>query len=66
MSLKLREGEKQMKKIIENIIFIICFIGFPILASALVEFLSSIITMEMIMNILGVLFIISIIYIIKN
>lgn len=55
-----------MKKLIENIIFIMCFIGFPILASALVEFLSSIITMEMIMNTLGVLFIISIIYIIKN
>lgn len=55
-----------MKKIIENIIFIIIFIGFPILASALVEFLSSIITMEMIMNTVGVLFIISIIYIIKN
>lgn len=55
-----------MKKLIENIIFIMCFIGFPILASALVEFLSSIITMEMIMNTVGVLFIISIIYIIKN
>lgn len=55
-----------MKKLIENIIFIICFIGFPILGSALVEFLSSIITMEMIMNTLGVLSIISIIYIIKN
>ena len=55
-----------MKNLIEGIIFIICFIGFPILASALVEFLSSIITMEMIMNTLGVLFIISIIYIIKN
>lgn len=55
-----------MKNLIENIIFIICFIGFPILASALVEFLSSIITMEMIMNAMGILFIISIIYIIKN
>lgn len=55
-----------MKNLIENIIFIICFIGFPILTSALVEFLSSIITMEMIMNAVGVLFIISIIYIIKN
>lgn len=55
-----------MKKIIESVIFIVCFIGLPILASALVEFLSSIITMEMIINTLGVLFIISIIYIIKN
>lgn len=55
-----------MKKIIENIIFIICFIGFPILLSIIVEFLASIITMEMIMNAVGVLFIISIIYIIKN
>lgn len=55
-----------MKKLIENIIFIICFVGFPILASIIVEFLSSIITMEMIMNTVGVLFIISIIYIIKN
>lgn len=55
-----------MKKLIENIIFIMCFIGFPILASVLVEFLSSIITMEMIMNTVGILFIISIIYIIKN
>lgn len=51
-----------MKNLIEGIIFIICFVGFPIL----VEFLSSIITMEMIMNTLGILFIISIIYIIKN
>lgn len=55
-----------MKNLIEGIIFIICFIGFPILASVLAEFLSSIITMEMIMNTVGVLFIISIIYIIKN
>lgn len=55
-----------MKKIIENIIFIVCFIGFPVLSGIIVEFLSSIITMEMIMNTLGVLFIISIIYIIKN
>lgn len=55
-----------MKKLIENIIFIMCFIGFPILGEIIVEFLSSIITMEMIMNTLGVLFIILIIYIIKN
>lgn len=55
-----------MKKLFENIIFIMCFIGFPILASVLVEFLASIITMEMIMNTMGVLFIISIVYIIKN
>lgn len=55
-----------MRNLIEGIIFIIYFVGFPILASFLVEFLSSIITMEMIMNTLGVLFIISIIYIIKN
>ena len=55
-----------MKKIIENIIFIVCFIGFPILANILVEFLSSIITMEMIMNTLGIFLIFAIVYIIKN
>lgn len=55
-----------MKNLIEQIIFIICFVGFPILGGIIVEFLSSIITMEMIMNTIGVLFIISIIYIIKN
>lgn len=55
-----------MKNLIENIVFIICFIGFPIISGIIVEFLSSIITMEMIMNAVGVLFIISIIYIIKN
>ena len=55
-----------MKKIIESIIFIICFIGFPILASALVNFLCSIITMEMIMNTIGIFFIFAIVYIIKK
>ena len=55
-----------MKNLIENIVFIICFIGFPIISGIIVEFLSSIITMEMIMNALGVLFIILIIYILKN
>ena len=55
-----------MKNIIEGIIFIICFVGLPILASVLVEFLISIIKMKMIMNTLGILFIITIINIIKN
>lgn len=55
-----------MKNLIENIIFIICFLGFPILASSLVEFLSSIITMEMIMNTIGIFFIFASVYIIKN
>lgn len=55
-----------MKKLIENIIFIILFVGFPIIGSIIVEFLVSIITMEMIMNTIGVLFIVSLIYIIKN
>lgn len=55
-----------MKRIIENIIFIICFIGFPILASAIVEILANVITMEMIMNVIGILTIIAIVYIIKN
>lgn len=55
-----------MKKILENIIFIICFVGFPIIASAIVELLCSIITMEMIMNVMGILTIASIVYIIKN
>lgn len=55
-----------MKNLIEGIIFIICFVGLPILGSVLVEFLISIITMEMIMNTLGVIFIITIINIIKN
>ena len=55
-----------MKKIIESIIFIVCFIGFPILASAIVNFLCSIITMEMIMNALGIFLIFAIVYIIKN
>lgn len=55
-----------MKRILESIIFIICFIGFPILASAIVEILVNIITMEMIMNTLGIFLIFAIIYIIKN
>ena len=55
-----------MKNLIENIIFILCFIGFPIISGIIVEILSSIITMEIIMNTVGVLFIISIIYIIKS
>lgn len=55
-----------MKKIIENIIFIVYFIGFPILSGIIVEFLSSIITMEMIMNTAGIFFIFGVVYIIKN
>lgn len=55
-----------MKKLLENIIFIICFIGFPILASAIVEILANAITMETIMNVTGILTIISIVYIFKN
>lgn len=55
-----------MKKIIESIIFIICFIGFPILASAIVEILANLISMEMIMNTLGIFLIFAIVYIIKN
>lgn len=55
-----------MKKLFENIIFIICFIGFPILVSAIVEILARVITMEMIMNTLGIFLIFAIVYIIKN
>ena len=55
-----------MKNLIEGIIFIICFIGFPILASAIVEILVKVITMEMIMNVLGIFLIFAIVYIIKN
>lgn len=55
-----------MKRILESIIFIICFIGFPILVSAIVELLSKVITMEMIMNALGIFLIFDIVYIIKN
>ena len=55
-----------MKKIIESVIFIVCFIGFPILASAIVNFLSSIMTMKMIMNVIGIFLIFAIVYIIKN
>lgn len=55
-----------MKRIFESIIFIICFIGFPILASVIVEILARVITMEMIMNTLGIFLIFAIVYIIKN
>lgn len=56
-----------MKKIIESILFIIVFIGFPIIiASLIVELLCKAITMEMIMNTLGIALIIAIIYIFKN
>lgn len=55
-----------MKKMIESILFIIVFIGLPIIASLIVELLCKIITMEMIMNTLGIVLIIAIIYIIKN
>lgn len=54
-----------MKRMIENILFIIVFIGFPIIASLIVELLAKFITMEMIMNTLGIALIIAIIYIIK-
>lgn len=55
-----------MKRMIEDILFIIVFIGFPIIASLIVELLCKVITMEMIMNILGIALIFAIIYIIKN
>lgn len=55
-----------MRRILENIIFIICFIGFPIISSLIVELLCKIITMEMIMNTLGIFLIFAIIYIIRN
>ena len=55
-----------MRRILESIIFIIVVIGFPILASAIVEILVNAITMEMIMNVIGILIIASIVYIIKN
>lgn len=55
-----------MKNLIEGIIFIVCFVGFPIISGIIVEFLSSIITMEMIMNTLGIFLIFAIVYIIKN
>lgn len=55
-----------MKKIFESILFIIIFIGFPIIASLIVELISKVITMEMIINTLGIVLIIAIIYIIKN
>lgn len=55
-----------MRRILESIIFIICFIGFPILASAIVEILARVITMEIIMNTLGIFLIFAIVYIIKE
>ena len=55
-----------MKRILESIIFIICFIGFPIIASIIVELLCKVITMEMIMNTLGIFLIFAIVYIIKE
>lgn len=54
-----------MRRILESIIFIILVIGFPILASAIVEILARVITMEMIMNTLGIFLIFAIVYIIK-
>lgn len=55
-----------MKNLIEGIIFIICFVGFPIISGIIVEFLASIITMEMIMNVCYIFLIFAVIYIIKN
>ena len=55
-----------MKRILENLLFILIFIGFPILASAIVEILARVITMEMIMNTLGIFLIFAIVYLIKN
>ena len=55
-----------MKRILENIIFIILVIGFPIISSLIVELLCKVITMEMIINVIGILTIVSIVYIIKN
>lgn len=55
-----------MKRILENLLFIVIFIGFPILASAIVEILANLISMEMIINTLGIFLIFAIIYIIKE
>lgn len=55
-----------MKRILENIVFILGFIGLPIITSLIVEIISKLITMEMIINTIGILTIISIVYIIKN
>lgn len=57
-----------MKKrdLIDGIIFILVFIGFPIIGGIIAEFLASIITMEMIMNVCYIFLIFAIIYIIKN
>lgn len=57
-----------MKKrdLIDGILFILGFLGLPIIGSVIAEFLASIITMEIIMNILGIFLIFAIIYIIRN
>lgn len=55
-----------MKRILENIVFILGFIGLPIITTLIVEIISKLVTMEMIMNVIGILTIASIVYIIKN
>ena len=57
---------KKIKDIIDAIVFIILFFGFPIIAGIIVELLCKVITMEMIINTIGIALIIAIIYIIKN
>ena len=55
-----------MKRILESIIFIICIIGLPVITSIIVEIISNIISMNFIINIIGLLTIMSIVYIINN
>lgn len=57
-----------MKKrdLIDGIIFILVFLGFPIIGGIIAEFLANIITMEMIMNVCYIFLIFAIIYIIRN
>ena len=62
----MKTKKKEKVGILESIIFTIAFLGFPILASGIVELLCRIITMEMIMHFVGILFIVSIIYLIRN
>lgn len=54
------------KRILENIVFILGFIGLPIITSLIVEIISKLITMEMIINTIGIFLIFAIVYIIKN
>lgn len=62
----MKTKKKEKVGILEIILFIIVFFGFPILASGIVELLCKVITIEMIMNALGIFLIFAIIYIIRN